>query len=496
MKTFIYPRLFAALLLLLSTQVQALNNFFFTYGTNLTTTSTTLSFKYGLSITQPEIPAGMTSSGGRMYGRVYLDGGAAGSYFVGEFHHRYTWNIINAAQYTINLYDPGYVTPSGNVLDFQTITPPSTVNASPTVLMNVPTGCIPNGTYNIRVDIYGAHIQCEFPYNSPANVAIVSNNYNIPLTNNSSLGLSYLNFASTGFIGSGTIGQFTVTGGGTYAASAAITSGSCTANGSVTVAATNGVSPYTLYYRKLGAAGQSNTSVSPVITATNLQAGATYDLAIVDANGCRWEKRITMPVPAPTLTVTPASQTVCKGVCVTFSVSATPGSGYSYNWTRTNAAGGPTQISTANYFCTSVPGLPNQSFTPNTYIVTASNGFCTGSATRVITTNNSCVANDISCCSPPPRQQQLAGEEASGDVYLEVYPNPAQHQLTVAFEGLEHKNMVAEIMDVTGKVLATNAVPDNDSRIDLDVSKLPAGMYVVRLVANGDQLMSRSFIRE
>lgn len=485
--------LFGACLLFLTGNLAAqFNQFNFTYGTGLTTTATTISFGYNLNVTTQVPDPNHSGSGGNLFGRVFLDGGAAGNYFVGEFHHKYSWSIVsvNTSLNTINLYTAGYPTISGNPLAEQY--PPAVTNVvstTPSVTLNVPTGCIPNGTYNIRVDMYSFSAPpSEFPNGATTKFTIGST-----VTYPTMLNFGWAVLA--GYAGSGNIGTYTVSSGSGLSASAAITSGTCTSNGSVAVTPSGGTSPYTLYYKKLNGTANTAGSGSSTITATNLQAGATYDIAIVDANGCRWEDRIVMPVPAPTVSATPASQTVCKGTCVTFAASASPGTGYSYSWTHSNSNTPTHQISTANYFCTTVPGITNQSSTVNTYIVTATNGYCTGTATRIMTTNNSCIPAMGSCCNPPPRSPE-AGNNGDGNVYLEVYPNPTSGTLTVSFEGLDRTGVVAEIFDATGKRMLAENVTDGSSRIDLNVSELPSGVYIVRFVANGEQLMSRSFVRE
>lgn len=60
---------------------------------------------------------------------------------------------------------------------------------------------------------------------------------------------------------------------------------------------------------------------------------------------------------------------------------------------------------------------------------------------------------------------------------LAVYPNPVQQEMVVTVGGTV-KNGTIRIMDVTGKLLKAQSA--NSNTIKLDVSELPAGMYIVQ----------------
>lgn len=76
---------------------------------------------------------------------------------------------------------------------------------------------------------------------------------------------------------------------------------------------------------------------------------------------------------------------------------------------------------------------------------------------------------------------------------INVYPNPAQNEITVDVSGLQLQTEVPlAIVDMTGKKLIESAVKTS---IHIDVSKLPAGLYLVR-ITGGQQSSSKEFIKE
>lgn len=70
-----------------------------------------------------------------------------------------------------------------------------------------------------------------------------------------------------------------------------------------------------------------------------------------------------------------------------------------------------------------------------------------------------------------------------------MFPNPAQDELTLDIMMQDERPVQVSIMDLTGKLLQRNSyeLGKDNSRITMDVSKLAAGMYVVR-VENGESV--------
>ena len=73
------------------------------------------------------------------------------------------------------------------------------------------------------------------------------------------------------------------------------------------------------------------------------------------------------------------------------------------------------------------------------------------------------------------------GIDASPDKAVAIYPNPASSQLHIEAEGLQK----VEIMDLCGRVLTTGF------KNQIDVSQLPAGLYLVRVTTGQDVLLDR-----
>ncbi len=111
-----------------------------------------------------------------------------------------------------------------------------------------------------------------------------------------------------------------------------------------------------------GGTSNNPTSVSPTST-------DTYTVTGTDANGCVNTGQVTVNVtPTPTITLNPASATICAGTVVTCTATGAT----SYTWM-------PGSITTDNI-----------SVTPSgttTYVVTGDNSGCTGTNTFVVTVN-------------------------------------------------------------------------------------------------------------
>jgi hypothetical protein len=66
---------------------------------------------------------------------------------------------------------------------------------------------------------------------------------------------------------------------------------------------------------------------------------------------------------------------------------------------------------------------------------------------------------------------------------VQVYPNPAVDQLSINLSSDVAENTIVEILDMTGALVATFA-SNGHSRMDVNVSSLASGSYMVRLVNN------------
>ncbi|MEL6772932.1 MAG: T9SS type A sorting domain-containing protein, partial [Bacteroidota bacterium] len=67
----------------------------------------------------------------------------------------------------------------------------------------------------------------------------------------------------------------------------------------------------------------------------------------------------------------------------------------------------------------------------------------------------------------------------------ELYPNPSSTSATLAVQVAESQEASVTVYDVLGRAVVSGAVAlrgGSEERLDVDVSGLPAGTYVVRVV--------------
>lgn len=76
---------------------------------------------------------------------------------------------------------------------------------------------------------------------------------------------------------------------------------------------------------------------------------------------------------------------------------------------------------------------------------------------------------------------------------LSVYPNPASDEMVVFVKGIAGKDGTINVTDMTGKVLLSRV--STGSKTNVDVSSLPAGMYIVQY-ANADNRAQMKFSKQ
>jgi hypothetical protein len=71
---------------------------------------------------------------------------------------------------------------------------------------------------------------------------------------------------------------------------------------------------------------------------------------------------------------------------------------------------------------------------------------------------------------------------------LGTYPNPGQHQVTVRYSLPEERKTTLRLYDVLGRQVRTVVSDQKEGRHErtLDVSRLPSGVYFLRLEAEGE----------
>jgi hypothetical protein len=71
-------------------------------------------------------------------------------------------------------------------------------------------------------------------------------------------------------------------------------------------------------------------------------------------------------------------------------------------------------------------------------------------------------------------------DDLSSSLSASIYPNPASTSITVALSG-GNGNMIVAILNLTGQVVQQQTVGSESTSLQMDISKLPAAMYVVKI---------------
>lgn len=115
----------------------------------------------------------------------------------------------------------------------------------------------------------------------------------------------------------------------------------------------------------------------------------------------------------------------------------------------------------------------------------ASSGAGTFTLTYVYTDANSCSGSDnesvvVSLCT---------GIEELSSSSVSIYPNPAKDILNISIDHFSTENTHIEMFDAIGKLIVSDKV--NNSLTSIDMSHLSRGMYTIRIVIDGKQLVRR-----
>lgn len=233
-------------------------------------------------------------------------------------------------------------------------------------------------------------------------------------------------------------------------ATSAITGAGCfgESNGVISVNATGGTAPYQY---KLGTnAFQTSNSFN------NLGAG-NYDITIKDDNSCEFTKQetVTSFPEIPSFSIT-GSNTVLAFFDQNYNVqfSATPPSGLTYKWKVVSGNGvvkGPDTNGTADVTW----GHPGTGILR--LIVTS--GTCPDSLDYTVTIGPSSV-NNIT---------------AGG---MEIYPNPANSQVTIKLNAAPAGNEQLKLYDNLGRIVLAQELKKEQT---VNISRLPQGVYYLQI---------------
>lgn len=282
-------------------------------------------------------------------------------------------------------------------------------------------------------------------------------------------------------------------------------------------------------------AASGNVWSTNATTATiTVSATGNYSVTVTDANGCSSTSApISVNVSnAPAPTISASSTQACSGDVVTVTASAAD----SYLWstgetsqsiqvsntaavyvtvTNANACNGVGQSATTNITFTATPTAAG-SFTTAGNVVTFTNtstgatsyswdfgDFTNSSATapaHAYAANGTytvvLTAINGNCTNTATFEISIeVGIEDATQMQFEVYPNPANEQIIVAFENTAVGSL--NILDAMGRVVFTQAYNEIGSvLLPINVSELASGSYTVQLI-NADQVgIKRLLIRK
>lgn len=98
-------------------------------------------------------------------------------------------------------------------------------------------------------------------------------------------------------------------------------------------------------------------------------------------------------------------------------------------------------------------------------------------------------------CTPKTNTNEN-NNSLENNMVMDVYPNPAANEVQILVEILQSGNVKLELYDLQGRLINSifdqNLEAQNQYNVGFDVSNLPSGMYIVRLVnETGDSQVSR-----
>jgi hypothetical protein len=70
-----------------------------------------------------------------------------------------------------------------------------------------------------------------------------------------------------------------------------------------------------------------------------------------------------------------------------------------------------------------------------------------------------------------------------------IYPNPATSELRIALNGIAARRM--EVVDITGRIVITQAIPSGTPNVEFSVAQLARGTYSIRVISTNDAYTQR-----
>jgi len=91
-------------------------------------------------------------------------------------------------------------------------------------------------------------------------------------------------------------------------------------------------------------------------------------------------------------------------------------------------------------------------------------------------------------------EEQMEAENTDASFIQRIYPNPASDYLTVEFSTAMNSTFEYSVFDALGKIaLSENLMPNQDSKLLINTSSLPSGVYLLRIL-DGKQSHVKRFL--
>lgn len=91
--------------------------------------------------------------------------------------------------------------------------------------------------------------------------------------------------------------------------------------------------------------------------------------------------------------------------------------------------------------------------------------------------------------------ENLAIDNNPDEILFSIYPNPANTKLTIDIPGNQWTSVV-RIIDVTGKLVYSTSIQQDNNVSFIDISNLNSGIYQLRITTNDGRTKVKKFIKE
>ncbi|MGE0635232.1 MAG: T9SS type A sorting domain-containing protein [Bacteroidia bacterium] len=221
-------------------------------------------------------------------------------------------------------------------------------------------------------------------------------------------------------------------------------------NGTATVIATGGTGNLTYSW--------NTTPEQTTASATGLEAG-TYTVTVTDQSGCESFESATITEPTELTVSASGTDPSCIG-CADGSITASTSGGvapYTYSFNGTPVP-------------STVTGVP------------------AGTYCFDVTDNNGCTTQACVTLTDPP----VGIAEEENPISLNVYPNPVYELFTIEMELGKETEVNISLYTLTGNLVFANSREANGNyKENIDISNLAAGMYILNVQAQGENMVRR-----